>query len=295
MKRPPYDIAVDGQPIQQIETVSVLSNKYIRERTGDFSDSRLSAKLASLATGELSVAPHEVSRMTVEAGSTGKLLEVPDLGRGRQESRRAAQFGQLLLERPQRDIAAELVAVKYTTPRLAAREFAATNTVRSRLGYDAAYEQIGFVSNGHHIGGISRYRHEVTTLDRVLWNDAATREQRLAAMAFAGVWLGTLHEHGIAHGDAQMKNIAHDSADHPIAVDLESAHDLDDPRVIPERLIANDIADTLLLQPYRLRREEFSAFRDSYLDTHRATIVADARIQAIYDQPIHPVVRYASE
>jgi hypothetical protein len=206
------------------------------------------------------------------------------------------QFGQLVVERPHDDVATELVAVKYLPPHLAAREFAATNVVRSRLGVTAAYEPIGFIADAkRRVGSISRYRHEVVTLDRVMWNEAATREQRLAGMAFAGTWLATLHDSGIAHGDAQAKNVAHDSANNPVMIDLETARELDDDRDASKRSMLSDIGDYLRYQPTQPTNEEYMAFVGSYLATHSMNLMTQADILENREQPLQPVYRFTPQ
>jgi hypothetical protein len=296
MKRLPYDIAMTDQVLQAIDSTAELSSKYVRERTGDFSDSRLSGKLGSLAANQLNLLPANLSKVSLDEASTATLYEVPKLGLGRQESRAGVQFGQLVVERPHDDVATELVAVKYLPPHLAAREFAATNVVRSRLGVTAAYEPIGFIADAkRRVGSISRYRHEVVTLDRVMWNEAATREQRLAGMAFAGTWLATLHDSGIAHGDAQAKNVAHDSANNPVMIDLETARELDDDRDASKRSMLSDIGDYLRYQPTQPTNEEYMAFVGSYLATHSMNLMTQADILENREQPLQPVYRFTPQ
>ena len=290
----PYEIRVSQEPLQEVSSVGQFGYKYLRERGGDFYDSRLAAKLGSLAVGQLAIAPVDISRLIAEEGSQATLLRVPELEKTRHESRTAVQFGQLVVEGARRESQAELVAVKYTRPSLAGRELSATREVQKRLGPASAYEPIGFIGREEKkdVGYISRYRHEVGTLDRVFWNREATEEQRLAAAGRAGVWLGMLHDSGLVHGDAEAKNIAHDNADNPVYPDLETMSEI--PADIDEayRRQVGDLSDFIRFHDCRLSREEFEAFFETYIDTFSNCLVGVVAIRELYNLPLMTVHHY---
>lgn len=296
MRPSPYEIRVSQEPLQEVSSVSQFGYKYLRERGGDFYDSRLAAKLGSLAAGQLAVAPTDISRLSVEEGAQATLLRVPELEKTRHESRTAVQFGQLVLEGLQREPQAELVAVKYTRPSLAGRELSATREVQKRLGVAFAYEPIGFIGREEtkEVGYISRYRHEVGTLDRVFWNEEATDAQRLAAAGRAGAWLGMLHASGLAHGDAEAKNIAHDNADNPVYPDLETMSEIpiDDGQAYKKQY--DDLSDFIRFHDRRLSGDEFENFFETYADTFNDRLVSAAVIRELYEQPLNKVHHYGN-
>ena len=62
-------------------------------------------------------------------------------------------------------------------------------------------------------------------------------------MGLAGLWLASLHNHGIKHGDAQAKNIAADSANNLRYPDLEGARMLSQEGDISKTQRLLDIGD----------------------------------------------------
>lgn len=295
MNRSTYTIEIPGEPIQAISSVAELSTKYVRERTGDFTDSKLSAKLGSLSASQLLIMPPDVSHIRIETNTTNaRLTQAPELGRTRHESRTEVAFGQLVILQSQRESIAEVAAVKYTSPVLAAREFAATRAVHKRIGEKYAYEPVGFLANETRskIGYISRYRHEITTLDRVFWNEDATDQQRLASAGRVGAWLAVLHDNGFAHGDAQAKNVAFDSANNPVYPDLETLESLSTTIERSTQQKLGDIDDFVRYQDRKLSTEEFDLFTESYRSATSSNAVGLIQLQSIYELPLAPVQHF---
>ncbi len=300
MSRDQYDTRISETPLQDIQTVSVLSGRYDRIRDKDFTDTRLARKLGTIAQNELLVAQEYVSHVALDQGSdsVAELIHIPELGKSRHESRLAVAFGQLVIRQPHRERVSELVAVKYTSSSQAAREYAATNAVRKRIGDSYAYTPLGFVKRSgkphSSTGLLTRYRHEVLTLDGIFWNDMATQSQRLAATAHAALWLATLHEHDIAHGDAEPKNIALSSDEVPVYVDLETAHDLSDPQIFRPTLELDDISDFVRYQDQPLSPGELELFSDTYLSSRKNPAISTKKIDEIHKKPLMPVHHFGT-
>lgn len=267
-----YDVRISGEPIQDIDWVSSLKPKYMRERTGDFSDSRLANKLGSLSVKIFVAVPEVLDGIDHKEIETVDIVCMPELGKGRHESRTGVAFGQLVIERTHNHLKpiSELVAAKYTNPNLAAREFAANRVFAKRLGEKSVYVPLGFMKDtnrpsSYNTALVTRYQHEATTLDSVFWNENASSEERLAHAALAGVWLGRLHDASLAHGDAQAKNIAFGSDNEPHYPDLETASDLVGlGRSLPSVQLS-DIDDFLKFQEKPINDEEFAMFAEGYL------------------------------
>ena len=159
-------------------------------------------------------------------------------------NRSGVKFGQLHITGDDNVPTSELVAAKYIHKLTAPREFHAARAINSRFGDDVAFTPIGFVrSSSDKVGYLSRFEQSVTTLDNILWDESSTPNQREWAMGFAGLWLASLHNHGILHGDAQAKNIAYDSASRLRYVDLEGAKEFGVGKLDPQTERLLDIAD----------------------------------------------------
>lgn len=222
---------IEGQPIQAgISYVEYLKSRYLRERQGDFTDTTLSAKIGATASDTLLLLPASISHMVVQSDTGNKqvsLTDIRELGVGREKNRSGVKFGQLHISDDDHAPISELVAVKYTHRLTAPRELHAANTINRRFGDQVTFAPVGFIKSPTGSSGyITKYDHKVTSLDNILWNPTATEQQREHAMGFAGLWMASLHNHDIIHGDAQAKNIAYDASRMPRYVDLEGASDM---------------------------------------------------------------------
>lgn len=270
-RTPPRSLAIPGKPIQIIDSASYLNGaKYLRNIESDFTDSRLALKLGSLAQNELLLLPTDVSDISADLNNariTTSLL--PGMEIGRQNSRSEVKFGQLTITGATQKPLTEQVAAKYTHVVPAVREFFAGRAVDRRFGHKMTYTPLGFASNQGKIGALSRYEHNVVSLDNILWSLNATPEQRLGAMAHAGVWLAELHNHGIIHGDAQAKNIAYSSDGEPRYIDLEGAADIHHGSLDNETRRLLDIGNLFDPQtsPTDAEPDEISTFIDYYSKT----------------------------
>jgi hypothetical protein len=267
---------IEGRLIQpELGNVSYLTNQYLRNHEGDFRDSRLSSKLASMSIDELILLPEETSDICLEGTEANDvqhfvhLTEIPELRAGRQASHNNVRFGQLHITGNQTHPLSELVAVKYLPRPLVSRELGAAIAINNRLGRTASFQPIDFTKqpNTQQIGYITKYEHGVNTLDNVLWNKNTNHALREEAMGFAGLWLANLHNHSFIHGDAQAKNIAYDSSQNTRYIDLESAKPFDPRNPVSriERLVdVSDVFNQTFMPP--TTSAENSIFINSYLD-----------------------------
>lgn len=270
-----YPDRVEGPPIQEgLARVEYLKDRYLRTCEDDFTDTALSAKLGALSVDTLLLVPRKTPPIRTEAGAADydiSLTEIPELGAGREDSRWGVRFGQLHVGSHETIPISELVAVKYVPRTKAVRELNAARVVNERMKKRAAVTPIGFVRrHDAKVGYVSRYEHDVVTLNNVLWNPASTEAQREEALRFAGAWLANLHNHGIIHGDAQAKNIAYDSRRNPRYVDLERATDVSSGFLDPvtNRLLdVRDLFDPKYMPP--TAPDEEILFVDTYLEEQK--------------------------
>lgn len=263
------DLVMHGRHIQPVEEVSTLrGDKYLRTRSGDFTDSRLMAKLGSLAENHLVLLPPEVSSIDLKGNKHRiKLKEKKGLEKGRQNSVHNVQFGQLVIESDAGHPITEQVAVKYMHPTRTVREFGASRELNNRFGKNLSFTPLGFIKDDEgKIGYISRYEHNVISLDNILWNPYATQEKRLGALAFAGAWMATLHDKDLLHHDAQAKNIAFSSMYNPRYPDLETMTDMNHGSLdsVTKRLLDVSYLFNRETNPYQSDLDEITTFVHAY-------------------------------
>lgn len=286
---------IEGRSLQPVSAVSELKSKYVRQvEDHDFNDSRLIRKLGSLSNNELTL----TSEVAVESDHTAQLRHIDNFERSRQESRTGVTFGQLALESSVALQKVEHVAVKYTNPTLAAREFVATNALSY---FDLnSFTPLGFIQNNNDIGMITRYKHEIQTLDNTLWSEEEFdhEKKRQRALARTGVWLATLHANNFVHGDAQPKNIAFDSKEEPFYMDLETASQHHQNALSLRDGIVGDFTDFAAHQIRPLPKQEINdilipTYMDTYQDLALNPVVRSVDLDSIADTPITPLARFA--
>lgn len=285
-----------GHPIQHVDSASYLGRRYLRERSGDFTDTTLSAKLGSLSTNHLALLPPSISSIDtdIDAIDSIALTEIPGLEDGRSNHINEVRFGQLHLDNRGKPPIAELVATKYLHRLRVPSEMHASLAINKRFGDQLAFAPIGFIKRPAEIGYLTRYEHSVITLDNVLWQPNSPQEKRLDAMARAGLWMSALHNHGVIHGDAQAKNIAFDSSNKPRYPDLEKASDINPGFFDKDTKRLLDVTD-LFNRKYmpETSPDETEAFIESYLENQSnrygsldGADIADT-IQSTKEQPGH--------
>lgn len=295
------NLIIDGDPIQPVGAVDYLDTTYIphSEIAAEhrFQHQALVDKLGSLATGDLVLLPPEISGIQATVDDqhirSHSLNHVPGLERGRQHSRAEVAFGQLHLAQPEASTITELVAVKYVHPITASREFLAAKAVNERFGEHKTYTPLGFIRaedtprGAQRVGVLTRYEHNVNTLDNYLWNPNTPAETRRAMYQVAGRAMAELHNHGFIHGDAQAKNFALDSRGAIRHLDTETYTDI---RYSHDATIGRlgDVSNmfdpqTLTIAP---DIEDIGLFVDSYMDTQTGTYgkLEDFDIQDVISQ-----------
>ncbi len=263
------EIVVSGGSIQDIHNVTTLRESYVCERNGNFSDSRLAAEVGSLSVGTLMLLPAKISRVdtTGMRSPSVYLNEMRDLSGGRKCSRTEVKFGQMSIVDSAARPLIDFVAAKYMHRANVAREFAASCAINQRFGERVSFQPIGFLKDANGRSGLlTRYEHGVVTLDNILWNRAATSEQRKSAISQAAIWMAQLHDHGIIHGDAQPKNIAYDSSGRSRYVDLESAYECTSGGLSPEINKLFDVTDFTQSVEAQFNPEELMLFIDQYMN-----------------------------
>lgn len=140
----------------------------------------------------------------------------PELARGREASRHAVQFGQLVF-RSESDAGTELVAVKpFDFAKDAAHEYGAVsyvNDLHPNGSRPLGWRLLGFFRGDNNaVSLITAYDDSVKTYDGTFWNPNRTpgdREVR-RALGQCAYSLASIHYHLGSHGDAQVKNIGVD-------------------------------------------------------------------------------------
>ena len=151
--------------------------------------------------------------------SRATMYEVEDFEKGRQKNSHGLIFGQLVLRSQYDREKQALVAIKpHDTPKDAMHEFNVTNYIN---GYGKptrpilAFEPLGFhrFEDTGQYGLITRYDEAVISYDNVFWDPEfePTEEQVRKALGKCGVALAMIHNFGLSHGDAQVKNFASDN------------------------------------------------------------------------------------
>jgi hypothetical protein len=151
----------------------------------------------------------------------------------REASRNEVRFGQLVINDPDARERVEYVALKpLDTPGRAAREFGAMSVVNGLAQQgkmSASLRPLGFYRSPDdgRVSVMTKYEHGILTLDNLFWDPEYTPTERQvrAALGHCALSLGELHANGIAHTDAQVKNIAADNSGVRY-VDLEGAQEL---------------------------------------------------------------------
>jgi len=144
---------------------------------------------------------------------TAEFVDLTDvLGKTRQRSRTQVKFGQLVLSSPSQGPKTALVAVKYTSPTLAAREYGAMTAFNaSSLGGegDVTFTPQGFMrGQDGKVGLVTSYKMDALTADTILWEEGRSEQQIAAALSHAALSAAELHISGKTHGDFQPKNVA---------------------------------------------------------------------------------------
>ncbi len=188
--------------------------------------------LSAMQGGEFMLLRHEFGAVAL-TGARAHINLHHEKSYTRQASRNQVGFGQLVIKDADSRERVEYVAVKpLDTPGRAAREFGAMQTVNelaARGNLSPALRPLGFYKDREdgRVSLLTKYEHDILTLDNIFWDPNFTPSERQlrAAMGHCAVSLGELHSNGIAHTDAQVKNIAADNRGVRY-VDLEGAQEL---------------------------------------------------------------------
>lgn len=178
-------------------------------------------KLGSIGTSQALLSEDAYSLTHSNKPGTGVYTEHDAFRHGRDESQHQVSFGQLIIHDQSRANRPELVAVKpfdEPMPDDIYQELAALNHLNNMGEIQNTYLPLGVWRNAQGIlQTITLYEHGVVSTDQTFWVDKSLhpeelRPERVRTSFQDCLWgIGYLHGAGISHGDAQVKNLAHDS------------------------------------------------------------------------------------
>ncbi len=178
-------------------------------------------KLGAIGISEALLSKHAYGLSESNKPATGVYTEHEAFRHGRDESQHQVSFGQLIVHDHSRANRPELVAVKpfdEPMPDDIYQELAALNHLNSIGDVQNTYLPLGVWRNAQGIlQTITLYEHGVVSTDQTFWADKSLqpeelRPERIRTSFQDCLWgIGYLHGAGISHGDAQVKNLAHDS------------------------------------------------------------------------------------
>jgi hypothetical protein len=165
-------------------------------------------------------------------GGSGRFVDQPKFEEGRGDNRHNVRFGELFISPSDALRHSDFIAAKPTLDKNGlsdiVNEFTATNYLNLIGDIQNSYLPLGFWKNAEGIVSlVTLYEHGTKTYDSVFWADKdispeALRPEVIQRALLDCVWgLGYLHAAGLIHGDAQVKNHAHDGRNVRF-VDLES-------------------------------------------------------------------------
>lgn len=177
--------------------------------------------LGAIGLSEALLSKHAYGLSEGNKPATGVYTEHEAFRHGRDESQHQVGFGQLIFHDRNRANRPELVAKKpfdEPIPHDIYQELAALNHLNSIGEIQNTYLPLGVWRNAQGIlQTITLYEHGVVSTDQTFWADKSLspeelRPERVRTSFQDCLWgIGYLHGAGISHGDAQVKNLAHDS------------------------------------------------------------------------------------
>lgn len=277
--------------------VDIMAEQYL-ESPGNgqdfYKEARLTGALRALQPGRLMLIGKEFG--DIEVGDPSLHADaylVPEMSYGREESQRHVKFGQLVLRSKSQGERMELVALKHVPPRIATREYHASEMIADRLMnvYDrrTTFTDIAFYRDPitKNIGTVSRYEHAVQSADGTMWD----RQQMPSSDQVADVFrkaansLSDLHGEALAgHGDAQPKNIASDSRGVRI-IDLEDAVDFMAPDGGVDIMRAKDAITDDLSMFFRRLGGDYTDLVDQYFTQRYLERLSDSELLPAYFHP----------
>lgn len=306
-----YSVEWGGERGPEVPVRMLTPDKVKHPSPGhDFVSRDLVRRLGRMPAGAAWLVQTQFAAVDAE-GAKAHINLIPELGNGRRESRTGVQFGQMVINSPSQKERAELVAVKPLSPYLAAREFGAMSVMNglARLrddGRGRSFTPLGFYRSpeGRQIALISRYEHQVVTLDNLLWDETERPIPELrvrAALSHTALALADAHSSGIILGDPQPKNIGTDNMGYRYP-DLEAARELEvQPGIVDpfraHRLIEEEL-DTALRNLdgnyVDLVEESFAGiYRENVIDMLPSeAVMSHDEIMNIARLPQYPIHKY---
>lgn len=152
---------------------------------------------------------------------------------GRDQSRHQVQFGKLVVHTMGRSGLGDLVAVKPNDAEGLFTELGAINYLNSFGDTQNSYLPLGVMKKANGAAAlVTLFEHGITSADITFWankdiNPEQLRPDRIKTAFHDCSWsLGYMHSVGLVHGDAEVKNLAHDDRNARFI-------DLEDARILP--------------------------------------------------------------
>lgn len=300
-------IRFDGDPIIEGKAVVFTAPRTYRANDGVLESYPVGSAIRALDEGDVLLSSNTFRGLNLAADAQAQIVEIPELGYGREESANNVWFGQLVVSSAAEREAGELVAIKPRyNPGDAVHEFATMqqlNGMRSPSRHPLTFEPIGFCAlPDNMVGVVSRYEHSVQTYDNLFWrgtDEERTPERIRQALSRAGFALGAMHALGFSHGDAQIKNLGR-ANDGIRIVDLEDATAFSANPDRAEQVVSATIQDVQVLVNSLYPRDEepdgrydahiLHDFLPNYLrTTHLPTSRVPEQAQLTIDE-ISPVI-----
>lgn len=194
--------------------------------------------LDRLDVGHVALVASEIRPPGKDAKAT--FIDKEEFGRGRNEGQHGARFGQLIINGAGIWEAPAPVVLKPFNYDVSdspndqlAREWATNDYVNSVSQEQLAYLPLGVWKNVEGINHlITLYEHDVVSYDNIFWQDRDAHPESLRKEVLENAYhqcltgLGYLHGVGVAHNDAEAKNLASDRRGIRF-IDLETATKID--------------------------------------------------------------------
>ncbi|HSX16721.1 MAG TPA: hypothetical protein VLH86_01310 [Patescibacteria group bacterium] len=183
-----------------------------------FAPKGLTRDVKSLEPGDFLLLDEPLGQIANDSGVVAHFNHVPGMSKGRENGRQGVVFGQLVIETDQEPFIMEEAAIKpFHSAQSAAHEAGAmtmANNLDGRRGRPLSFEPLGFYKypDGQ-VGLITRFDGPVLTQDLLFWNPdrVPTDAEVSRAFSVAALSLGGMHRYGVAHRDAQAKNVGRDN------------------------------------------------------------------------------------
>lgn len=220
-----------GQSLAGNMSHDPLSTEDLLTLTQEFKNAnqQIRKTLLAMDNGQFLLDTNQFRELDDIESAFGEMRKSDEFGYGRHKNTHGLEFGQLTVQTGQDKNRQILLALKpFDTPKAAAHEHIATHYINSFADEDTplpSFRPVGFYRdvNGQFCT-LTEYDSKVQSFDNIFWDLEATPkdEQVKKALSRCALSLSILHDRGLSHGDAQVKNLATDNNGIRF-IDLEAA------------------------------------------------------------------------